>query len=146
MDLVGELVISEGIVTGDPTIVELGIESFQKASMHHWGIISELKDIVMSVRMVPLAATFQKMNRIVRDMGQKLGKEVRLEIMGEDTEVDKNIIENISDKLLHLIRNSIDHGIEEPLERKNKGKSEDSKVCLEARNLGGDVIMSVRDD
>ncbi len=146
MDMVGEIVISESMVTMNPEVTMLNIESFQKASQHLRKMISDLQDMVMSVRMVPLSATFQKMNRIVRDMSKKLDKEVQLEMIGEDTEVDKNIIENISDPLMHLIRNSIDHGLETPEERRNKGKSETGKVVLEARNAGGEVIISVRDD
>ncbi len=146
MDIVGELVISEAMVTRNPEVERLGIDSFQKASRHHRKIISELQDMVMSVRMVPLSATFQKMNRIVRDMSKKLGKEVQLEIIGEETEVDKNIIENISDPLMHLIRNSIDHGLETSQERRGKGKCETGKITLEARNSGSDVIISIRDD
>lgn len=146
MDLVGELVITEAMVTRNPEVLELGIESFQKASRQHRKIITEIQDMVMSVRMVPLAATFQKMNRIVRDMSKKLDKEVQLEIIGEDTEVDKNIIENISDPLMHLIRNSIDHGLEDAEERRSAGKSEAGKVTLEAKNAGSDVIISVSDD
>jgi two-component system chemotaxis sensor kinase CheA len=96
--------------------------------------------------MVPLSATFQRMNRIVRDMSKKLEKEVRLEIIGEETEVDKNIIDHISDPLMHLIRNSIDHGIEAREERKAKNKPEFGTVTLEAKNTGGDVLIIVKDD
>lgn len=146
MDMVGEIVISEAMVTMNPEITKLNIESFQKSSLHLRKMITELQDMVMSVRMVPLSATFQKMKRIVRDMSKKLNKEVLLEMIGEDTEVDKNIIENISDPLMHLIRNSIDHGIEIPEERINKGKNEAGKLILEARNAGREVIISVSDD
>ena len=146
MDMVGELVISEAMVTRNPEITKLEIEGFQKASRLHRKIIAELQDLVMSVRMVPLLATFQKMNRIVRDMSKKLRKEVQLEIMGEDTEVDKNIIENISDPLMHLIRNSLDHGLENAEERADKNKPVIGKVSLEARNAGGDVLIIVKDD
>ena len=78
----------------------------------------------MSIRMVPVSMTFHKMNRIVRDMSKKLNKEVELEIIGEDTEVDKNIIDHISDPLMHLVRNSLDHGIEDKEERIATGKKD----------------------
>lgn len=146
MDLVGELVISEAMVTQNPDLAGVTLENFQKAARQHRKIINELQDIAMSIRMVPLSTTLQKMNRIVRDMSKKLSKEVRLEIIGEETEVDKNIIEHISDPLMHLIRNSIDHGIESAEERKAKGKSEAGKVTLEAKNAGGDVLIIVKDD
>jgi len=146
MDLVGELVISEAMVTQNPDLAGLMLDNFQKAARQHRKIIKELQDIAMSIRMVPLSTTFQKMNRIVRDMSKKLSKEVRLEIIGEETEVDKNIIEHISDPLMHLIRNSIDHGIEPAEERKAKGKPEAGTITLEAKNAGGDVLIIVKDD
>ncbi|WP_154673474.1 chemotaxis protein CheA [Pseudobacteroides cellulosolvens] len=146
MDLVGELVISEAMVTSNPDLKGLSLENFNKAASQLKKITSELQDIVMSIRMVPLSATFQKMNRIVRDMCKKLDKDVDLEILGEETEVDKNIIENISDPLMHLIRNSIDHGIETREERIKNGKSLKGKITLEAKNEGGEVIIIVKDD
>jgi len=146
MDLVGELVISEAMITQNPDLAGLTLDNFQKAARQHRKIINELQDIAMSIRMVPLSTTFQKMNRIVRDMSKKLSKEVRLEIIGEETEVDKNIIEHISDPLMHLIRNAIDHGIESAEERKTKGKPEAGTVTLEAKNAGGDVLIIVKDD
>lgn len=100
----------------------------------------------MSMRMVPLSATFQKMHRIVRDMGKKLGKDLMLELIGEETEVDKHIIERLSDPLIHLVRNAADHGIEPAEERVRIGKSPAGKITLEARNEGGDVWIFVKDD
>jgi len=87
----------------------------------------------MSIRMVPLSMTFQKMNRIVRDMGKKLNKSIELEIIGEETEVDKNIIERISDPLIHLIRNAVDHGLEDPDERVAKGNLWRERLLLRQR-------------
>ena len=146
MDLVGELVISEAMVTQNSDISGLALDNFQKASRQHRKIINELQDIAMSIRMVPLSTTFRKMNRLVRDMSKKLSKEVKLEIIGEETEVDKNIIERISDPLMHLIRNSIDHGIETIQERREKGKPETGTITLEAKNAGGDVLIIIKDD
>ncbi|MDD3023188.1 MAG: chemotaxis protein CheA, partial [Syntrophomonadaceae bacterium] len=147
MDLVGELVISEAMVTLNPDLANgLNLDNFSKAARQHRKIINELQDIVMSIRMVPLTITFQKMNRIVRDMSKKLNKEVLLEIIGEETEVDKNIIEHLSDPLMHLIRNAIDHGIESREERIAHGKSITGKIKLEAKNEGGDVWITVKDD
>ena len=146
MDLMGELVIAEAMVTQNPDLKGLELNNFNKAARQLNKITSELQDIVMSIRMVPLAMTFQKMNRIVRDMSKKLDKLVELEIIGEDTEVDKNIIERISDPLIHLIRNSIDHGIEKVDERVANGKPPTGKLVLEAKNAGGDVWIIVKDD
>ncbi|MBC7959791.1 MAG: Hpt domain-containing protein, partial [Vallitaleaceae bacterium] len=111
MDLVGELVISEAMVTQNPELLGLELDNFLKAARQLHKITTEIQDMVMSIRMVPLSSTFKKMQRITRDMCKKLGKEVELDLIGEETEVDKNIIEHIADPLMHLIRNSIDHGI-----------------------------------
>lgn len=147
MDLVGEMVIAEAMVTQNPDIKELELENFQKAASHLHKITAELQDLVMSIRMVPLANTFHKMHRIVRDMSKKLNKEVKLEIIGEETEVDKNIIEHISDPLMHLVRNAIDHGIEETTEeRLGNNKPKGGTVTLEAKNAGNDVWIIVKDD
>ncbi len=146
MDLVGELVVSEAMVTRNPDLKDVISESFEKATRQHRMIINELQDLVMSVRMVPLGLTFQKMNRIVRDMSKKINKKVDLTIIGEETEVDKNIIEHIGDPLMHIIRNSVDHGIEDPDERIEAGKPELGHVILEAKHAGGEVWIIVKDD
>lgn len=146
MDLVGELVIAEAMVTQNPELQDLNLDKFYKAARQLRKITGELQDVVMSIRMVPLAATFHKMTRIVRDMARKLDKQVELEIVGEHTEVDKNIIENIADPLMHLIRNAVDHGIEPACERSSKGKNVVGKIRLEAKNAGGDVWIIVQDD
>ena len=146
MDLVGEMVISESMVVENPDLKDMELENFRKAARQLHKITTELQDTVMSIRMVPLADVFQKMHRIVRDMGKKLDKEVKLEIIGEETQADKNIITHLSDPLMHLVRNCIDHGIEETDERLKNNKSKAGKVTLEARNAGNDVLVIVRDD
>jgi two-component system chemotaxis sensor kinase CheA len=146
MDLMGEMVIAEAMVTQNPELQDMKLNSFYKAARQLRKITGEMQDMVMSIRMVPLSATFHKMHRIVRDMGRKLGKEAELRLIGENTEVDKNIIEHISDPLMHLVRNAVDHGIEDPGEREAKGKPRAGIVTLEAKNAGGDVIVTVRDD
>lgn len=146
MDLVGEMVISEAMVTQNPDLAGLQLEGFQKAARQLRKITNEIQDMVMSIRMVPLAMTFQKMHRVVRDMSRKLEKGIELELVGEETEVDKNIIEHISDPLMHLVRNSIDHGIEETEVRAARGKQPVGKVTLEAKNSGSDVLIMVKDD
>lgn len=146
MDLMGELVIAEAMVTQNPELEGLPLDKFHKAARQLRKITNELQDIIMSVRMVELSATFQKMNRIVRDMTRRLNKQAELEIIGEETEVDKNIIEQISDPLMHLIRNALDHGIEPTEERLAKGKPAVGKIRLEAKNAGGDVLIIIQDD
>lgn len=146
LNLMGELVIAEAMVTQNPELDGLELESFVKEARQLHKIINDIQDIVMSMRMIPLQSTFFKMHRIVRDMCRQLNKEVDLIIIGEETEVDKNIIEHISDPLMHIIRNAIDHGIEMPEERKKAEKPEKGKVILEAKNTGGDVLIIVKDD
>ena len=102
--------------------------------------------MIMSMRMMPLVNVFQKMKRIIFDVSRKLDKDIELELIGETTEVDKNIIEQISDPLMHLVRNSVDHGIESSDERARAGKPAKGKITLEAKNEGGKVYISVTDD
>lgn len=148
MDLIGELVIAEAVVLQNPDLQVPGLDlsNFQKAASQLQKISGELQDVIMAMRMMPLSNTFQKMKRIVHDVSGKLGKSVELVIIGEDTEVDKNIIEHISDPLMHLIRNSVDHGIEDAEERAASGKPEKGRIVLEAKNEGGKVWISVSDD
>ena len=146
MDLVGELVIAEAMVTQNPELQGLTLDKFYKSVRQLRKITGELQDTVMSIRMVPLSATFHKMNRLVRDMVRKLDKQAELIIIGEETAVDKNIIEHISDPLMHLIRNAVDHGIESPEERLAQGKPAVGKIRLEAKSAGGDVWIIIKDD
>lgn len=146
MDIVGEIVISEAMVTKNPDLAGLQLDGFSKAARQLRKLTDELQDIVMSIRMVPVSVVFQKMNRIVRDMSKRLGKEVDLQIIGETTEVDKNIIDHLSDPLMHLIRNSMDHGLEPNGERIAVGKPAKGTITLEAKNAGGEVLIIVRDD
>lgn len=148
MDLIGELVIAEATVLQNPDlkIPGLDLSNFQKSAAQLSKITSELQDAIMAMRMMPLKNTFQKMNRIVYDTSKKLGKDIELEVIGEDTEVDKNIIEHISDPLMHLIRNSVDHGIESNEKRAEIGKTEKGRIVLEAKNEGGQVWISVSDN
>lgn len=148
MDLIGELVIAEAVVLQNPDLKVPGLDltNFQKAAAQLSKTTTELQDAIMAMRMMPLTNTFQKMNRIVFDASRKLGKDIDLEVFGENTEVDKNIIEHISDPLMHLIRNSVDHGIETREERQQTNKPPRGKITLEAKNEGGKVWIVVKDD
>ena len=146
MDLVGEMVIAEAMVTQNPDLKGMELDNFAKAARQLHKINGELQDSVMALRMVPLEGTFKKMNRIVRDMTKKLGKKARLVLVGESTEVDKNINEHISDPLMHIVRNSVDHGIEMPDVRLEAGKEETGTVILSAENAGGEVVIKIKDD
>ncbi len=146
LNLMGELVISEAMTTQNPDLDGLELENFNKSARQLRKIIKDVQDSVMSMRMVTLDATFFKMQRIVRDMCKALGKNIELIIEGRETEVDKNIIEHIADPLMHIIRNSVDHGIELPEERERVGKDQKGVIKLEARNSGGEILISVKDD
>lgn len=148
MNLMGEMVIAESVVLQNPDlqVPNLDLSNFQKAASQLSKITTEMQELIMSMRMMPLTNTFQKMNRTVFDMSRKLDKDIEFEMIGDTTEVDKNIIENISDPLMHLVRNSVDHGIETKEERAASGKTEKAKVTLEAKNEGGKVWISVKDN
>ncbi len=146
MNLVGELVIAEAMVTRNPDLDGHEFENLEKSSHHLRRITSDLQDVAMSVRMVPLAGTFKKMIRLVHDTGIKAGKKVELKLIGEETEVDKTVIEQISDPLVHIVRNAIDHGLENPEERALTDKPEFGKVTIEARHESGEVWIIVSDD
>ena len=148
MELIGELVISESVVLQNPDlkVPGLNLNSFNKAAAQLSKISTDLQNVIMSMRMVPLTNTFQKMNRIVFDVSRKLGKDIEFEMVGEHTEVDKNIIEHISDPLMHLVRNAVDHGIETNEERVDSGKPNKGKVIMSARTEAGKVWISVEDN
>lgn len=146
MDLMGEMVIAEAMVTQNPELKSMQLNSFYKAARQLKKITGEMQDMIMSIRMVPLSASFHNMHRLVRDMSRKLGKEIELTLVGEETEVDKNIIEHISDPLMHLVRNAVDHGIEPGDVRIAEGKPKAGQITLEARNVGSDVLIIVKDD
>ncbi len=148
MDLIGELVISQSVVLQNPDLKVPGLklDNFNKAARQMTKISTDLQNVIMGMRMMPLTNTFQKMNRIVFDVSRKLGKDVEFEMIGDTTEMDKNIIEHISDPLMHLVRNSVDHGIEMPEEREAAGKQERAKVTLSARTEAGKVWISVEDN
>jgi two-component system chemotaxis sensor kinase CheA len=146
MNLVGELVIAEAMVTRNPDLDGHEFENLEKASHHLRRITSDLQDVAMSVRMVPLSGTFKKMIRLVHDTGLKAGKKVELELVGEETEVDKTVIEQISDPLVHIVRNAIDHGLETPEQRAQTDKPASGKVTISARHESGEVWITVGDD
>ena len=150
MAVVGEIVITEAMVTASPDLKKLDgvkLDNFNKSARQLRKLTDELQDISMSLRMVPVSGTFQKMRRIVRDMGQKLGRPAHLTIVGEDTEIDKTIVDAISDPIMHIVRNSMDHGIEPDEEsRIRAGKNPEGEIILSAQNTGSEVIIKIEDD
>ncbi len=146
MDLVGELVTTESMVVSSPDLRGLPLDGFHKSARELRKLTDELQDVVMSMRMVPLSGVFQKMNRIVRDMCKKLDKQAELVTIGGDTEVDKTINEAIADPFMHMVRNAVDHAIEEPEERLRLGKPPAGTVTMEAKNVGGEIVITIADD
>jgi two-component system chemotaxis sensor kinase CheA len=146
MNLVGELIIAETMVTRSPDVQGVGFTGFQKSSLHLRRVTRALQDVAMSLRMVPIGATFRKMMRLVRDVSARLDKKVALHIEGEDTEVDKTVAEQISDPLVHLLRNALDHGIEMPDARAASGKPPEATLRLTAAHRAGEVWITVEDD
>lgn len=146
LNIVGEIVTAQSMVINNANFGQTQHDSFDVAARQLHSLINELQDVVMNIRMMPVSTLFQKMRRLVRDMSRKFGKEIDLVLIGEETEVDKNVIDYLSDPLLHIIRNSVDHGIEDAETRKAWGKPARGKITIEARTTGSDVIVTVSDD
>jgi two-component system, chemotaxis family, sensor kinase CheA len=146
VDMVGELVIAQSMVLQSPEVQGIKDQKFQKDTVQLRRITNELQRISMSMRMVPIKSTFQKMIRLVRDVSKKSGKEAMLEMRGEETEIDRNMVEEIYEPLVHMIRNSIDHGIETPDERVRAGKNPTGTVLLAAEQKGGHIVIDIDDD
>ncbi|MDR2946243.1 MAG: chemotaxis protein CheA [Candidatus Adiutrix sp.] len=146
IDLVGELVIAQSLITSNEAISCLKEQKISKDLAHVSRITSELQRNAMSLRMVQIHQTFQKMNRLVRDLAHKFEKDVKFETVGSDTEIDRNMVECIYDPLVHLMRNSLDHGLETPAERRAAGKPPQGTVRLKAYHQGGNVVIELSDD
>jgi two-component system chemotaxis sensor kinase CheA len=146
IDLVGEMVIAQSLVVQNEELVGIQSEKLVRDLSQLSRISKDLQRSAMALRMVPIRATFQKMNRLVRDLSVKLGKQVELVTEGEDTELDRTIVEEISDPLVHMIRNSVDHGIEMPEDRIKKGKPAKGTISLKAFHRGGNIVIEIRDD
>ena len=148
LDLVSEIVITESAVTSSPDLrgLETRLDRFNKSSRELKKLTDELQDVVMSLRMVPVSTAFQKMNRVVRDMNNTLKKNATLVFRGEDTEVDKSIVDMLGDPLMHIVRNAMDHGIETPEERLAAGKTNPPTVTLSAGYESNEVVISCKDN
>lgn len=144
--MVGELVISQQMVIQDPSIQAVADPRVQRNLAMVWKIIRDLQEVSMSLRMVTLRGTFQKMARLVRDVASKAGKKITFHTDGEDVELDRNVVEEIADPLVHMIRNSCDHGIEPAAERIAAGKPEIGNVTLRAFYSGGSIVIEIEDD
>lgn len=160
-ELVGELITAESMVlgglhgangngssngNGSNAARSEGSTTIEKAASYLQKITREMQEITLSIRMIPLEATFGKMRRLVRDLGRRFEKDVAIEISGEDTEMDKNVIEEISDPLVHIIRNAIDHGIESADQRAAAGKPHRGTIWLSAKHEGNEIWITIKDD
>lgn len=146
IDMVGELVIAQSMLAQDSTVAQGTHHELSRKISHAGKIVRELQDLSMAMRMIPLKNSFQKMARIVRDVAQKCGKQIEFVTEGEDTEIDRNMVDIIADPLVHMVRNAADHGIEKPDVRRAAGKSPVGKIKLSAYHSGGDVVVELTDD
>ncbi len=147
VDAIGELVIIEAMIKQDPELSENVSSRLMRNLAQMEKITRELQQLGMSLRMVPVKATFQKMARIVRDLSKKEDKKIEFAVAGEDTMLDKSVVDRIGDPLIHLVRNSVDHGIEkDPEKRRASGKSPTGKIELNAFHKGGNIHIDIVDD
>ena len=146
IDMVGEMVIAQSRVASDADVKTLAGAGLARSLAQLARTTKDLQRTAMALRMVPIGGTFRKMNRVVRDLSQRSGKEIELVVRGEETELDRNIVEEIHDPLLHMIRNSVDHGIEKPEARVAAGKSPAGRITLAAFHQGGNVVIQIKDD
>ncbi len=146
IEMVGELVIAQSMVAQDPGVLSGHQHELTRKVAHAGKIVRELQALSMSMRMVPLKPTFQKMARLVRDLAQKSGKQVEFITEGDDTEIDRNMVDVVRDPLVHMVRNAVDHGIESPQVRVEAGKPAQGRVVLRAFHAGENVVVEIRDD
>ncbi len=146
IDMVGELVIAQSMVVQDKRLLEESCHELLRKVTHANKIVRELQDLSMSMRMVPLRGTFQKMQRVARDLARKSGKGVELVTDDGETEIDRHMVDILNDVLVHMVRNAIDHGIESPDDREKLGKPRTGTVRLTAFHSGGTVVVEIRDD
>jgi len=143
---IGELVIAQNMIVHSPDLKGLSLENFNKASQQMGKIVRDLQDTAMVIRMIPISGLFKRMIRLVHDVSIKSGKKVDLKLIGEETEIDKTIIELITDPMVHILRNAIDHGIESPKEREKADKPSKGIVTLTAKHEDSEVWIIIEDD
>ena len=146
INAIGELVIAQSMVRQDVSEIAASHHRVGRNLNHLGKIARELQDLSMSMRMVPIQGVFQKMGRIVRDVARKEGKEIDLVLLGGDTELDRNLVEAISDPLVHMVRNAADHGIESTAVRERAGKPRIGKIQLKAHQTAGHIVIEIADD
>lgn len=146
MDLVGELSLSVSETINAPELAHLDLVGFEAAAHRLSMIVSEVQDAASELRLVPVAEVFRRLKRMVRELERDTGKDIRLEILGEDTAIDKLVADRLYDPLLHVVRNAADHGLEPPEEREAAGKSRTGTLTLSAAQTGSEVRIQIIDD
>jgi two-component system chemotaxis sensor kinase CheA len=146
IDLVGELVVAQSLVVQSPELSGPGSAQLSRSLGQLRGITADLQRTALSLRMVPIGGTFRRMARLIRDLGGELGKEIALQLEGEETELDRTLVEELADPLVHMIRNSADHGIEIPADRIAAGKPATGTITLRAYHQGGHIVITIADD
>ena len=146
VNMAGELVIAQLMVAEETGTKLTSQHELNRKVTHQGKIIREVQELSMSMRMVPIAGVFQKMARLVRDLSHKAGKKVDFITAGEETELDRSIVDKIADPLVHMVRNSIDHGIESPEERTQTGKNPTGRIELRAFHQAGNIVIEIEDD
>ncbi|HPG37954.1 MAG TPA: chemotaxis protein CheW [bacterium] len=146
IEMVGELVIAQSMISQDFMVLDEQNPDFTRKVIHAGKIVRELQDLSLSMRMIPLSSTFQKMSRLVRDLSSKTNKKVNFIQQGEDTEIDRKMVELIKDPIIHMLRNAMDHGIESPQEREQLGKPSVGTIKMSAYHSGGSVMIKIEDD
>jgi two-component system chemotaxis sensor kinase CheA len=146
VDMVGELAVAQSMLRQSEVIKGSSDRKLYQVTNQLNLITSGLQRIAMSLRMIPVGSTFQKMLRVVRDLAKKAGKDVQLLMSGEDTEIDRNMVEELYEPMVHMIRNAIDHGLEKPEERETAHKQRRGTIRLSAYYRGGDIVLEIADD
>ncbi len=146
IDMVGELVIAQSIIRQSHLVQVNGDSKLAKSIVQLSSITSEIQKVSTCLRMIPIKQTFQRMSRLVRDLSKSSGKSIGVVMEGEDTEIDRNMVDEIYNPLVHMIRNAVDHGIETPEERLEKGKPERGTIQLRAYHRGGNIVIEISDD
>lgn len=146
IDMVGELVIAESVVRHDPAIARSEDPLLSRNLTQLARVVQEVQKTSMSMRMVAVGTLFRKMSRLTRDLARKQGKSIELITIGDDVELDRSIVEDLADPMVHMIRNAVDHGLETPAERVAAGKPEKGTIRLQAMHDAGDIIIEISDD
>jgi len=146
VDMAGEMVIAESLVRHDQELSGLKNPLLQRKIAHLTRITAELQKTAMAMRLVPIGPLFRRMARLVRDLSRQFGKTVEMETQGDEIELDRTIVEELADPLMHMVRNALDHGLEAPAERRSAGKRPNARLILKANHQAGQVVIEIADD